>query len=135
MNVSESGWEEVEHTADWAIRVWAPTFEALLVEAANGMYALAGIAPGEGPPGLVEAEGIDCEARLVGLLQELLFELEAHHAAYRDLDVQVSGELVRVRGRRSEVGAPTKTIKAVTYHGLELVETDGRLEATIVFDV
>jgi len=36
------GFEEVEHTADLAIRVWAADFYALLIHAALGMYDLMG---------------------------------------------------------------------------------------------
>ena len=36
------GFEEITHTADWALRVWADDLEGLFAEAARGMYALSG---------------------------------------------------------------------------------------------
>jgi SHS2 domain-containing protein len=39
------------------------------------------------------------------------------------------------RWRESELAGIDKSIKAVTYSGLAVEETDGGLEATIVFDV
>ena len=35
-----SGFEEIQHTADWAIKVWAPRFADLLEQAALGMNQL-----------------------------------------------------------------------------------------------
>ncbi len=44
----ESGYKEIEHTADWELEVWAPDLLGLLEQAARGMYALSGtcLAPG-----------------------------------------------------------------------------------------
>ncbi len=38
-------YREIDHTADWDLEVRAPTGEALLTEAARGMYQLAAAAP------------------------------------------------------------------------------------------
>ncbi|RMF50007.1 MAG: archease, partial [Anaerolineae bacterium] len=38
-----AGYREIEHTADWALEIWAPDMAALLQQAARGMYALLGI--------------------------------------------------------------------------------------------
>jgi len=51
LNVSP--YVEVEHTADWALRVWAPTLEELFVDAARGMYELAGAKPSPTSPSAV----------------------------------------------------------------------------------
>ena len=40
-DIPAAGHEEVQHTADVAIRVWAPTLACLFVEAALGMNAIA----------------------------------------------------------------------------------------------
>jgi len=42
MDNSQSGFREREHTADWELQVWAPSFSGLLEQAARGMYALSG---------------------------------------------------------------------------------------------
>ncbi len=36
------GYEEIPHTADWSIRVWAEDLAGLLAESARGMNWLAG---------------------------------------------------------------------------------------------
>jgi hypothetical protein len=36
----QAGFEEVSHTADWALRVWSPDFVGLLEQAARGMNFL-----------------------------------------------------------------------------------------------
>jgi len=33
---SLSGFEEIRHTADWALRVWAPDLSTLFTQAAQG---------------------------------------------------------------------------------------------------
>ena len=43
MTVPPHGYREIEHTADWELKVWAPDLRGLLEQAARGMYALSGI--------------------------------------------------------------------------------------------
>ena len=40
---SNAGFEEIEHTADWALKVWAPDLPALFEQAALGMDSLSGV--------------------------------------------------------------------------------------------
>ena len=41
--------EEISHTADWSLRVWAEDLAGLLTESARGMYALANAEQAQGP--------------------------------------------------------------------------------------
>ena len=43
------GYEEISHTADWALRVWADDLAGLLVESAQGMNWLSGAELAESP--------------------------------------------------------------------------------------
>jgi SHS2 domain-containing protein len=135
-----SPYQEVDHTADWALRVWAPSLADLFVEAAHGMYALAGAEPASLDPGStwrpVEVTGPDDEALLVGWLQELLYLTESEDwvlGACRVLELapgRLRAEAAGQAGRRLD-----KVIKAVTYHNLAIRSTDGGYETTLVFDV
>ncbi len=129
--------EELEHTADWSIRVTAGDFGGLLAEAARGMYSLMHLelARDDRVSRQIEVDGIDRETQLVAFLDELLFHLAHDREAYDRFDVAVQGELVSANVRGCAVTGQAKEIKAVTFHGLEIVEGDGRLEATIIFDV
>lgn len=138
-----SPYREVDHTADWSLQVWAPTLEELFVDAARGMYALAGapqrLAGAPGPEGArrqVRVQGFDPETLLVGWLQELLYLTETEHIVFDDFQVHElsSAELVaEVGGRPAE--QLDKVIKAVTYHNLAIRRAESGYEVTLVFDV
>jgi SHS2 domain-containing protein len=135
-----SPFREVEHTADWALEVWAPTLEGLYLDAARGMFHLAALEPapgaGPGPPRPLLLEAGDPEALLVAWLQELLYLSEAEGQVYDDLQITAltPARLEAVaRGRPAAPGA--KTIKAVTYHNLRIRQGPDQFTVTIVFDV
>jgi SHS2 domain-containing protein len=133
-----SPYREVEHTADWALRVWAPTLEGLFVDAARGMYALAGAraAPRAGERHTVECQADDYETLLVGWLQEWLFRTEMHNLVFEAFQID---RLTPTELSGSAVGRPAehldKLIKAVTYHNLKIEPTAEGFETTIVVDV
>ncbi|MGM0556645.1 MAG: archease [Myxococcota bacterium] len=133
-----SGYTEIEHTADWALEVWAPDFETLLLEATRGMYELAGVELGE--PASDEEEqlrvdGSDREDLLVAWLSEVVFLWSARNEGLADLSFEcVDGEVLG-RGSLASIVRQDKEVKAVTYHGLDVRETGRGLEATVTFDV
>lgn len=135
-----SPYREVEHTADWALQVWAPTREALFVEAAKGMYALAGATPSDARAGplvrLIELSGGDYEALLVAWLQELLYDLEAEGNVYTEFRIQtLTPTHLQAEVIGASIGQVTKAIKAVTYHNLDIRDMAEGFEVAIVFDV
>jgi SHS2 domain-containing protein len=138
-----AGFKELEHTADWELLVWAPDLPTLFVQAAQGMYALAGLSVGPGPRcwRSLDIQAHDLEALLVNFLTEVLyfevdeglvfdrFKLEIvkpNHAERYDLSVNLSGALA---------ASPGKDIKAVTYHKLNIEQGSRGFEVRIVFDV
>jgi len=129
---------EVEHTADWALRVWAPTLEELFVDAAQGMYELAGAKPS---PNLTERRRVelsaeDHESLLVAWLQELLYFTESEGLVFGEFKVELLDPpqlIAEVAGEQA--GRLDKVIKAVTYHNLNIRRTPEAYETTIVFDV
>jgi SHS2 domain-containing protein len=132
------GYEEVEHTADWALRVWGRTFSQLCACAAEGMLSLAGIAPrsqaGEWRP--IDLQSDDRESLLVLWLEELLFLIETEHVTFTAFDLSLRGDLHIVGKVLAEPARrPEKPIKAVTFHDLAIRNSKRGLEAVIVFDV
>ena len=129
---------EIEHTADWALEVWAPTLEALFVDAAVGMYALAGARPGAPAPErrriAVSAE--DTESLLVAWLQELLYFTESEGLTFSFFQMEaLTPTTLRAEARGALAGRMDKVIKAVTYHNLKIEQTPRGFEVTLVFDV
>ena len=131
--------EEVDHTADWALRIYGRDLSELLVNAARGLNRLL-TASGKAEPPLVErqldVEGGDAEDLLVNWLSELVYLVETESIIFTEFELTTidPGHLSAiVRGRY--LAELKKQIKAVTYHNLQILETDGGLEATVVFDV
>ena len=131
--------EIVEHTADWALRVFGRDLAQLLVNAAEGMTSLlvedlAAVAGGAERH--IELAAGDAESLLVEWLSELAYWAEMEQLIFTQFELSAVAPTrleATVRGGR----APElqKHIKAVTYHNLEIIQTEAGLEATIVFDV
>ena len=130
--------EEIEHTADLAIRVRGRDLEKLFINAALGMGMLMAdlqeIAPDV--ERYVELEEFDAETLLVSWLSELLWLNEESDAIFVCFEIE---ELTRTRLKATVRGGPAtsqwKHIKAVTFHDLEIVETADGYEVTLIFDV
>ncbi len=129
--------EELPHTADWALRVWADDLPGLLAEAARGMYALANARQAEGPrvTRRLEIQAPDAESLLVDFLGELLYFAESERLAFDEFKVQVEGFRLRVEMTGAPLISLGKEIKAVTWHNLQVRKTARGLEVEIVFDV
>ena len=131
------GHRELEHTADWALEVWAPDLAALLAESARGMYGLMGVvlAEGERQRRRLELAAADRESLLVDFLAELLYLAESEGLAFDSLELEAADGRLAARLEGAPIQAHTKDIKAVTYHRLEVRDTERGLLTRIVFDV
>ncbi|MFL7871723.1 MAG: archease [Anaerolineales bacterium] len=131
------GFEEIPHTADWSIRVWADDLEGLLAESARGMNWLAGAELTDKPriTKTVEAEGEDGESLLVAFLSELVYYAEQDNLGFDDFDIQINNGRLKAELGGAPLKSLNKAIKAVTWHKLEIKETARGLEVEIVFDV
>lgn len=135
--MSDSGFEELDHTADWALRVWAPDLAGLIEAAGEGMLALAGAMPA-GPGRMrrhVVLQAEDREGLLVSWLEDLLFHLEIHQVTATGCTCTVHDSQVEAEIEEAHSTVPDKPIKAVTYHNLAIRDTAEGLEAIVVFDV
>ena len=131
-------YQEIPHTADVALRVWAGDLAALYAEAAEGMCALlaAEPAPGDEESRQVEVRGDDAESLLVAWLQELLYLAETERVMFTGFQVQTAAPpCLRAEVRGRPLARLGKWIKAVTYHNIKIQSTAEGFEVTIVFDV
>lgn len=131
--------EEVEHTADWALRVYGQTLSELLVNAALGMNTLL-IGNVAAIPWRVKRQfsihGYDAEGLLVNWLSELAYWAEAEQLLFRQFDLRdVTPTHLGAVVRGGHVPELQKHIKAVTYHNLRIEQGEHGLVATVVFDV
>ena len=137
-----SGYKEIQHTADWALEVWAPDLPTLFEQAARGMYALQNMQTlGQGyVEKQIEIVAVDGESLLVKFLSELLYLNEESDLSFDSYEIQISGndeEGMHLTAVLSclPIAGQSKEIKAVTYHDLEIVQTGRGVETQIVFDV
>jgi SHS2 domain-containing protein len=131
------GFEEIPHTADWSIRVWADDLAGLLAESARGMNWLAGIELADSPRErrTLETVGPDGESLLVAFLSELIYCAEQENMGFDHFDIQIKHDRLKVEIEGAPLKSLSKAIKAVTWHKLEIKETTRGLEVEIVFDV
>ena len=128
-----SGFEEIQHTADWALKVWAPGFAGLLEQAALGMNQLMAVKIDLQQP--VEREftlsADDGESLLVAFLNRILYEMEMDSIGFDQFDLQGNQQKLHARLKGGRVVELQKMIKAVTYHNLKIRTIDGGLETTL----
>jgi SHS2 domain-containing protein len=131
-------YEQIEHTADVALRIYGRTLRELFANAAYAMFSqlanleeIASTVQRE-----VSVEGIDHESLLVNWLNELLYLQDTHREAYVTFEIR---KLSRRRLQATVAGAQTEAfqtiIKAATYHELSIIKTGGWYMSTVVFDV
>ena len=130
--------EEIEHTADWAIRVLASDLESLFECAAQGMFQLIGCANLEAEAIIrpITLQAADLETLLVGWLEELLYLLETENLMMAESRIQIPSD-TQLLATISMLPAQErwKEIKAVTFHDLQIKQSSNGFEVSIVFDV
>jgi SHS2 domain-containing protein len=149
-----ANYEVVDHTADWALRVWGRGLADLLLHAALGMNSLmvgeetatsassmqaTSTNPLQAAPTLsrtLTLDAFDQETLLVDWLTELAYFAEMEQAVFPNIVLtNVTPTHLDANLQGGPVPELVKHIKAVTYHNLEIIGTNDGLEATIVFDV
>ena len=134
----QPAYEEIEHTADWALRVRGQTLSDLFRNAALGMLSLLHIehAPGNAESRFLELKADDNETLLVTWLEELLFPLEVENAAVVDFEVDVLEKTqLKATIALKKIASIKKEIKAVTFNELDIRTIESGYETIIVFDV
>lgn len=137
-----SMFEFFEHTADLGLRVRAPDFDTLLVDAARALFAAICAEPDAvRPQHLVEIDlpADDPDYLLFDWLKELLFRFETDRLLFTRFEVRC--DAAGLHGKAwGEPFDPERhplehEVKAVTYHELKVArEADGWL-AEIIVDI
>ncbi len=134
--------EVFDHTADLGLRVRAATLEELFVEAARGLFSvivenLAGVRPVE--ERTIQIAGNDREYLLFDWLTELLFVCESQQILLSDFSVRLADDGLTAVCRGEPIDRQRHRleheVKAITYHGLKVVPTDGGWLAEIIVDI
>ncbi|MFQ5398460.1 MAG: archease [Anaerolineae bacterium] len=137
--MTTSGFEVVDHTADWALRIYGRDLPDLLIQAALGMGSLL-VADLDSVPltvrRTVSLQAMDRESLLVGWLSELAYWAEEERLIFRQFELcDVSETRLQGTAYGGQAAELQKHIKAVTYHNLDIQQTETGLVTTIVFDV
>jgi SHS2 domain-containing protein len=119
------------------MRVTAPDLAGLFAESARGMNSLAGIkiAPGPKTRRTLGLSAPDVESLLVAFLSDLVYFAEQEHLAFDGFDIKVEGKTLNAEISGAPILSLNKSIKAVTYHNLQIQQTARGYEVEIVFDV
>ena len=132
-------YEEIEHMADKALRIFGANLQELFISAAQGMTGLmmtdvtkVSIEVEK----FVELDAIDAEDLLVEWLSELAFWAETEMLVFTQFRIRkLTATHLQASISGGKVAVLEKHVKAVTYHNLKIIKTPKGLEATVVFDV
>lgn len=134
--------EVLEHTADVGLRVRAGDLNSLFAEAARGVSTLLvdNLEEAQATQKLrVELAADSLEDLFVDWLRELLYLHETRHLVLCHFEVQLKGTSLSaevggepIDPRRHQV---SREIKAITYHGLSLVQTERDWVAELIVDI
>ena len=135
-----SGFEEVAHTADLEIRVWGKDLPSLFVAAAEGMIDLSGVEEYEKGFSAVNEtitlDAMDHEGLLILFLEEILYRLTEDYMLFTVDKLSVKSDFtLKAKLKGTQVRSYQRDIKAVTYHRLNIRNTDQGYEVNIVFDI
>lgn len=142
--------EEIDHTADVAIRITARDAAEFFQEALRGFnLILLGeegsrrVQPADEVPVVLECS--DSETLLVDFLNELIYLFDARRQIFARLNVEsvtIEGAVASLQGQLMGEAFDTERhvfeteVKAATFHDLEIRRTEsGLLTADLVFDL
>ena len=135
-------YEVIDHTADTGIRVWADTPTGLFAEACRAMFELIAdnsrVIPVKTKK--LSIEGIDQTDLLINWLRELLMLWSADRELVASAQISEFSErnlraTVRTQPFDPENHLIYTDIKAVTYHGAEIISRNGQWETSVILDV
>ena len=131
--------EEVEHTADKALRIFGTDLTELFLSAAAGLNHLMTADLSDISTEFektIELDAIDAESLLVEWLNELAYWAESEMLVFKKFRIRKATDThLQAKIFGGKTSTLEKHVKAVTYHNLKIMKTASGLEATIVFDV
>jgi SHS2 domain-containing protein len=136
--------ESFDHTADVGLRVTAGDLDDLFRTAAEALFDYVVVNRAEVRCTEVETIALSAESAdelLVSWLNELIFRSETTHRLYARFDVRVADDGLSLAAEIA--GEPIDRlrhvldheVKAVTYHGLSLVQTESAWVAEVILDI
>jgi SHS2 domain-containing protein len=135
-------YEIFEHTADLGLRVRAATLPELMADAGRGLFAMVieDLAPVQ--PVVTREFRISGDDRtylLFDWLNELLYVCDTERLAFSQFDVQMTDDGLAAMARGEPLDPTrhhlTHEIKAITYHGLRVEQTDDGWLAEVIVDI
>lgn len=137
---------EIDHTGDIGLQVTASTLPQLFERAALGMFrVLTDLDTVQTPEATeISVEGRDREALMVRWLSELNYRHTVNNVLYGAFEVASIDEtddgLTLTATARGEPIDPDRhpvhtEIKAITFHGMEIRETDEGWTVQVIFDM
>lgn len=135
-------YETFEHTADLGLRVRAESLEALFVEAGRGLFSI--LVENVDEIGLdesldIEIAGTDTDYLFFDWLSELLYQFETQHQLFGSFEVTLTDQGLTAVCRGEKVDRArhrlSHEVKAITYHGLRVEQSDGGWEAEVIVDI
>ena len=132
-------YDEIEHTADVAIRAYGSTLDELFANAAEGMFSLIADLDPVKAVGEIEVRLVaeDIPTLLLRWLTELLYIHETQRLLFASFEVHVEGTSLRGRARGEAIDKTRHelklVIKAVTRHRLTVDPQKGIAE--VIFDI
>ncbi len=132
--------EEISHTADVKIRVYAPTLEALFSETFKAlMQVMYGTNRARGILREIRIESSDVESLLADFLSDVLFVSEVESLVFSDACISIDG----LRLTAELTGEPFdplrhsggSEVKGISYSGLAITHEVNGYMLDIIFDV
>lgn len=135
---NQSGFKEIQHTADAALSVWAENLNELFKNSLKGMYQLIGISSNFTPENdaihvVLQAE--DSESLLVSFLSECLFFVLNKRLLLLPEELDINDGILNCKMQLFSINKINKEIKAVTFHNLCVKHNKKEYKVTIVFDI
>lgn len=131
--------ETVEHVSELQLRLGAPSFAGLAEEAGRAIGGLllrrkTALPVGEWRSFVVENS--DRGALLVEWLNELIYQAEANKWVATEFRAKLTGiSTLHVEARGTDVDEAPSLVKAATFHGLKLRDTERGVEAEVILDI
>jgi len=129
----------LEHPSDVRVQAFGKTKEELFLNAMKGMNEVLKpkILDKKSENRKIKVKSVDLNALLVDFLSEVLYRIQTNKEVYNEVrftkfsDTELEGELIG-----NKVESFGEDIKAVTYHGLKIIQgKKGLYKATVLFDV
>lgn len=137
--MSARGHAQIDHTADLALELWAPSEPELLAEAARAVVEIMteGREVGAVSAREVEIDAVDGEDRLVQWVNEIIYlaVTEGFVVAECQIDLHDSALRATLRGQPDAGDWIAGELKSATYHDLALEQRESGWRARLVIDV